>query len=251
MFDPNCVHLHPLKYALGLARAALAAGVRVYEHSPALRIEPGTSVTVVSEQGRVRAEQVVLAGNCHLGGLAPTLRARIMPVGTYIIATAPLGEARARQLLPGDDAVSDCHFVLDYFRRSADHRLLFGGKVSYSGLPPANLKAAMRRDMLRVFPQLADVAIDSGWGGFVDITRSRAPDFGQLADNIWFAQGFSGHGVALTGLAGRLIAEAIVGQPQRLAWFQRFRHARFPGGRWLRTPALVLGMAYYRLRDWL
>ena len=251
LFDPNCGHLHPLKYALGLARAALAAGVRVYEHSPALRIEPGASVTVVGEQGRVRAEQVVLAGNCHLGGLAPTLRTRIMPVGTYIIATAPLGEARARQLLPGDDAVSDCHFVLDYFRRSADHRLLFGGKVSYSGLPPANLKAAMRRDMLRVFPQLADVAIDSGWGGFVDITRSRAPDFGQLADNIWFAQGFSGHGVALTGLAGRLIAEAIVGQPQRLAWFQRFRHAHFPGGRWLRTPALVLGMAYYRLRDWL
>ena len=129
-------------------------------------------MTVVSEQGRVRAEQVVLAGNCHLGGLAPTLRARIMPVGTYIIATAPLGEARARQLLPGDDAVSDCHFVLDYFRRSADHRLLFGGKVSYSGLPPANLKAAMRRDMIEQDLRSFDIGDDRRAGDvFENVAR--------------------------------------------------------------------------------
>ena len=137
----------------------------------------------------MRAEQVVLAGNCHLAGWRRRC-ARASCRWAPISSPPRRWARRARQLLPGDDAVSDCHFVLDYFRRSADHRLLFGGKVSYSGLPPANLKAAMRRDMLRVFPQLADVAIDSGWGGFVDITRSRAPDFGQLADNIWFAQVF-------------------------------------------------------------
>jgi len=179
----------------------------------------------------------------------PALEKRIMPVGTYMIATAPLGQARAQALIPGQVAVCDSNFVLDYFRLSADHRLLFGGKVSYSGLPPANLQAAMRRDMLKVFPQLADVAIDSGWGGFVDITQSRAPHFGQLPGNLWFAQGFSGHGVALTGLAGKLMAEAICGTPQRFALFSRFRHASFPGGRWLRTPALVLAMLYYRMRD--
>ena len=251
LYDPGCGQLHPLKYALGLAAAAVNAGVRVYEHSPALRIHPGTPSVVHSEHGQVRARHVVLACNSHIGQLAPSLAAKIMPVGTYMIATAPLGQARAQALIPGQVAVCDSNFVLDYFRLSADHRLLFGGKVSYSGLPPANLQAAMRRDMLRVFPQLADVAIDSGWGGFVDITQSRAPHFGQLPGNLWFAQGFSGHGVALTGLAGKLIAEAICGTPQRFALFSRFRHASFPGGRWLRTPALVLAMLYYRMRDWL
>lgn len=249
LYDPGCGQLHPLKYALGLAAAAVKAGVRVYEHSPALRISPGTPSVVHSEHGQVRARHVVLACNSHIGQLAPSLAAKIMPVGTYMIATAPLGQARAQALIPGQVAVCDSNFVLDYFRLSADHRLLFGGKVSYSGLPPANLQAAMRRDMLRVFPQLADVAIDSGWGGFVDITQSRAPHFGQLPGNLWFAQGFSGHGVALTGLAGKLMAEAICGTPQRFALFSRFRHASFPGGRWLRTPALVLAMLYYRMRD--
>ena len=207
-------------------------------------------MTVVGEQGRVRAEQVVLAGNCHLGGLAPTLRAHHASGHLYHRHRAAGRGARA-PALPGDDAVSDCHFVLDYFRRSADHRLLFGGKVSYSGLPPANLKAAMR-------PRHAQ-GVSGSWrtwrltaaGWFCGHRPQPGAGFWPAGGQYPGLLRVFGHGVALTGLAGRLIAEVIVGQPQRLAWFQRFRHARFPGGRWLRTPALVLGMAYYRLRDWL
>jgi gamma-glutamylputrescine oxidase len=172
-----------------------------------------------------------------------------MPVGTYIIASEPLGEARARELLPTDAAVTDINFVLDYFRLSADYRMLFGGRVSYSGLTPPNLAESMRRRMVAVFPSLADVKVSHAWGGFVDITMNRAPHFGRIGQNLYFAQGFSGHGMAITGLAGRLIAEAIAGDSARLDVFARIPHRVFPGGRWLRTPSLMLAMLYYRLRD--
>ncbi len=146
-------------------------------------------------------------------------------------------------------AVTDVNFVLDYFRRSADHRLLFGGRVSYSGLDAFNTARATRKRMLNVFPQLTDVRIDYAWGGYVDITMSRAPDFGRLATNIYYLQGFSGHGIALTGIAGKLVAEAIAGQAERFDLFAKLQHRNFPGGPLLRTPALVLAMLWYRLRD--
>jgi gamma-glutamylputrescine oxidase len=139
--------------------------------------------------------------------------------------------------------------VLDYFRRSADHRLLFGGRVSYSGLNSFEAPGATRSRMLRVFPQLGDVRVEYSWGGYVDITLNRAPHFGRLMPNVYFLQGFSGHGIALTGIAGKLVAEAIAGQAERFDVFARIPHQDFPGGAVLRRPALVLAMLYYRIRD--
>jgi len=248
-FDPRGGHLHPLLYTQGLARAATALGVHVYENTRALRIERTAAPRVHTAHGAVRCRHLLLAGNVYLEDLAPDLNARIMPVGTFIAASAPLGPERARQLIPSRAAVCDTQFVLDYFRLSADHRMLFGGRVSYTTLAPRNLTAAMRARMLGVFPQLADVPVAYSWGGFVDITMSRAPDFGRLAPNIYYLQGFSGHGLALTGLAGRLVAEAIAGTAARFDVFAQLRHRVFPGGRALRTPALVLATAWFRLRD--
>lgn len=146
-------------------------------------------------------------------------------------------------------AVTDINFVLDYFRQSADHRLLFGGRVSYSGLDAFNTRSATRKRMLKVFPQLADVEIEYAWGGYVDITMNRAPDFGRLAPNVYYLQGFSGHGIALTGIAGKLVADAIAGHAERFDLFSKIRHHDFPGGKLLRMPALVLAMLWYRMRD--
>ena len=251
LFDPLAGHIHPLNYLLGLAQVARQAGVSIYEQTPVVSYEEGAAPLVRTDAGTVRCRQLVLACNAYVGALSGKLENRIMPVGTYVIATEPLGEARAHGLIANNMAVCDTNFVLDYYRLSGDHRLLFGGKVSYSGREPADLAAVMRKDMLRVFPQLADAAVEYAWGGFCDITMNRAPDFGRLAANVYYAQGFSGHGVAVTGLAGKVIAEAIGGDDSRLALFERLRHRTFPGGKLLRTPALVLGMGWYRLQDYL
>lgn len=249
LFDPNSGHLHPLNYTLGLARAAAAAGARFFEHTRVTGIETGTQPRALSASGAVRCRHLLLCGNAYLGGLLPELGGRIMPVGTCIVATEPLGETRARELIRNDMAVADINFVLDYFRRSADHRLLFGGRVSYSTLQVLPIGQALRARMLRVFPQLADVRVDRAWGGLVAITMNRAPHFGRLGANTYFAHGYSGHGIALSGLAGKLMAEAIAGTAERFDVFTRIPHRTFPGGRLLRTPALVLAMLYYRLRD--
>ncbi|GAB2500580.1 FAD-binding oxidoreductase [Pseudoxanthomonas sangjuensis] len=249
MYDPLSGHLHPLKYALGLGGAALAAGVRIFERSKATRLVRGAKPSLKTAHGEVRCSHVVLAGNALLHGIAPEIESRIMPVGTYIAATRPLGEERARSLIRNDMAVADTNWALDYFRLSADHRLLFGGRASYSTLQPPNLRWVMRRRMQRVFPQLNDVDFDYLWGGMIDISLNRAPHWGRIEPNVWFAQGFSGHGVIATGLAGKLIAEAIRGQSERLDLFAKIPHRPFPGGRALRTPLLVAAMAWYKLRD--
>ena len=250
LYDSNSGHLHPLNYTLGLAAATESLGVRIFEGSRARDFAAaGSQVRVRTTAGEVRARSLVLCGNVYLGDTAPALAATIMGVATYIVATAPLGEERARQLIAQNFAVCDMNWVLDYFRRSADHRLLFGGRVNYSGLRSFDAPAATRARMLRVFPQLADVPIEYAWGGEVDITRNRAPHFGRLAPNVYFLQGFSGHGIALTGLAGKLVAEAISGTAARFDVFARIPHGRFPGGAALRRPTLVLAMLYYRLRD--
>ncbi len=254
LFDAFSGHLHPLNYTLGLARAALGAGARIFEDSAATRVERGDGhgpVVVHTANGTVKAKFLLLAGNAYLGRLAPELDRKIMPVGTYIMATEPLGAERAQSLIKNDMAVCDSNFVLDYFRLSADTRLLFGGRVSYSKLEPLNLTQRLYAHMTRVFPQLTGVKPAYTWGGFVDITMNRAPHFGRLQGNILFAQGFSGHGVALTGMAGRLMADAVRGQAERFDVFSKIPHHDFPGGTLLRTPALVLAMAYFRLRDWL
>ena len=186
----------------------------------------------------MQCRQLLLAGNAWLGDTAPALARRIMGVGTYIVATEVLGEQRARELLPGNAAVTDINWVLDYFRRSSDHRLLFGGRVSYSGLDPFNTAEATRRRMVQVFPQLADVRISHAWGGYVDITMNRAPDFGRLEPDVYYLQGFSGHGIALTGIAGTLVAEAMAGSSERFDVFTRIPHREVPGGTLLRRCAV-------------
>lgn len=252
-YDPNSGHLHPLKYCLGLAAAARAAGVVIHENSPVTQVLRGAKPVVKTARGELACDFVLLAGNVYLNefgdAIAPQLSQRIMPVGTYITSTEPMGAARAAALIPSRAAVCDTNFVLDYFRLSADQRLLFGGRVSYSAATPRHLAASMRKRMLAVFPQLSDLALSHTWGGFVDITLNRAPDFGRIDGNLYYLQGFCGHGLALTGIAGKLVAEAIAGQAERFDLLARIRHRPFPGGALLRMPALVLGMLYYRLRD--
>lgn len=259
--DPRSGHLHPLKYLRGLAQAAQAAGVQIHEHTPAQRwaAQGGGRVRVETAQGHVDAGQLLLAGNAHLHAIAPAmapaLARRVMPVGTYVACTQPLPAALADALIPSRSAVCDSNFVVDYFRLTPDHRLLFGAGVSYSTRTPPGLRAALLQRMRRTFPQLpADTKVEHLWGGFVDITMNRAPDFGRLAPNVLHLQGFSGHGLALTGLAGQLAAQALCGEAEGRARFDllaQLRHRPFPGGPWGRTPALVLAMAWYRARDML
>jgi gamma-glutamylputrescine oxidase len=255
--DPQSGHLHPLKLTLGLARAAAEAGVRLHEHTPARALQAGARPVLQTPLGSVTARQVLLAGNVYLQGLAPEiapeLGARIMPVGTYIACTERLDAALAASLVPSRSAVCDTNFVVEYFRPTADDRMLYGGRVSYSTATPPRLAEGMRARMLRTFPQLSAARVEYAWGGFVDITMNRAPDFGRLGahGNVYHLQGFSGHGLALTGLAGRLVAEAMAGDASRFDLFGRLKHRPFPGGPALRTPALVLAMAWYRLRDML
>ena len=249
--DPRSGHLHPLKYTLGLARAAAGLGVTIHEGTMVTSLTTGDRPVLHTAGGRVTARQVLLAGNVYLQGVAPQIQHRIMPVGTYVVASEPLGEALARQLIPCNAAVCDNNFVLDYFRMSADWRLLYGGRVSYSSATPMNLADSLRKRMVETFPPLAAKKVSHAWGGFVDISMNRAPDFGRLsgAPQVYYLQGFSGHGLALTGLAGRVVAEAMAGDANRFDTFARIQHRPFPGGSLLRTPALVLGMAWYRLKD--
>jgi len=250
LYDSNSGHLHPLNYTLGLNLAAQRAGARVFEDSPVLSVdEHGDRVVLRTPGGEVRCRYVAVCCNAYLGNLVRPLRSKIMPVGTYIVATERLGEDLAASLIRNDMAVADINFVLDYFRLSEDSRLLFGGRVSYSKIPPPSLSRSIRTRMIKVYPQLGDVGIEYSWGGYVAITVNRAPHFGRTGRNIFFAQGFSGHGIALTGLAGKLIAEALSGTADRFDVFSRVPHMPFPGGPALRTPALVLAMAYFRLRD--
>jgi gamma-glutamylputrescine oxidase len=256
-YDPTAGHLHPLKYTQGLARAARSLGVLIYEQSVVINIKTdqnsnGSSIPkerISTANGSVIADQVLLAGNVYMSGLADHLSGRVMPVGTYIVCTEPMDEARSKALIPTRACICDTNFVLDYFRPTADHRMLFGGRVSYSAKTPINLKGSMRKRMLDVFPQLHDVQVAHSWGGFVDITMNRAPDFGRIKNNVYYLQGFSGHGLALTGMAGRMVARAMQGDSAQFDVFARIKHRQFPGGALLRMPSLVVGMAWYRLRD--
>jgi gamma-glutamylputrescine oxidase len=181
--------------------------------------------------------------------LSDRLARKLIGVASYIVATKPLGEARARALLRDNIAVADLNWIIDYFCLSGDTRLLFGGRVSYSGIDPLGTQRATRQRMLNVFPQLADVAIDYAWGGMIDITMSRLPNFGRLEPNVYYLQGFSGHGMVATTIAGKIAAEAIAGQAERFDIFARLKHHDFPGGRLFRRPTLVMAMTWFRLRD--
>ncbi|AWN15635.1 FAD-binding oxidoreductase [Salinisphaera sp. LB1] len=254
LYDAESWHLHPLNYVLGLARAAQQAGVTLHEQSPVERIVHGRTPTVHTPEGALTADHVVLGGNAYLAAdVAPELAGHLMPVGNYIIATEPLSPAQVAETLPGDDAVSDANFVLDYYQLSAapadGPRMLYGGQVSYGKKPPKRLNERMQAKLGRLFPALQNIGIDYSWGGLVGVTRNRAPHFGRIGDNVFYAQGYSGHGMALAGLAGQLIGEAVAGQSERFDLYTRLTHRRFPGGERLRTPLLVLATNFYRMRD--
>lgn len=252
LVDMGSGHLHPLNLALGEAAAAQTLGVRLFEQSAVTRIDYGKEVRVHTAQGNVRAGHLVLACNAYLRGLNPDLAGKVLPAGSYIIATEPLPEALAHELLPQNMAVCDQRVALDYFRLSADRRLLFGGACHYSGRDPKDIAAYMQPKMLKVFPQLRDIGIDFQWGGMIGIGANRLPQIGRLSEqpNVYYAQAYAGHGLNATHLAGRLVAEAISGQLQgRFDLFARVPHPTFPGGQRLRSPLLALGMLWYRLKD--
>jgi gamma-glutamylputrescine oxidase len=253
LFDANGGHLHPYRYTLGLGRAATAAGVTIFEDSCVTRLDvaphAGADNLAHTSQGAVRARHLLVAGGALLGRLVPALARKLIDIGTYVAATQPLGESRARALIRNDAAAADMNWILDYFRLSADHRLLFGGRVSYSGLDPFDSARVLRRRMVAVFPQLADVGVEYAWGGFLDITMNRAPNFGRLGPSAYFIQGLSGHGMVISGIAGKLAGEVIGGTAERFDLFARIPHRDFPGGTFFRRPALVLAMLWFRILD--
>lgn len=249
LLDMKGAHLHPLNYARGLAQAALLKGARIHEASRVIEVSPTDPAIIKTSSGTVRANHVVLACNGYLGNLEPRVAGRIMPINNFIIATEPLGEDGARALIRDDVAVQDTKFVIDYYRMSADHRLLFGGGENYSPRFPRDIAAFVSKPMLRVFPQLEGVKIDYAWGGTLAITLKRMPHFGRLAPNMLFAHGYSGQGINIATLGGKLIAEAIAGQAERFDCLATLNTPPFPGGTWLRHPGMVAGMLFYALKD--
>jgi gamma-glutamylputrescine oxidase len=247
--DSGGGHLHPLNYALGLATAAIAAGAALYDKSTVTAIDTVSGGHVVhAGQGQVRATYVVLGCNAYLGDLEPRIAGKIMPIANYIIGTEPLSEAEATSLIANDACVCDTKFVVSYYRLSADRRLLFGGGEKYSPAPPRDIADFVTPYMLRVYPQLKGKRIDYGWGGMLAITVNRLPHIGRQG-NLFYAHGYSGQGVATTGIAGKLIAEAVAGTAERFDVFAGIKHQTFPGGTLLRHPLLVLAMLWYALRD--
>ena len=252
MIDMGSGHLHPLNLAIGEGLAAQSLGVRLFEGSAVTRIDYGSEVRVHTASGEVRAKTLVLACNAYMNDLNPELGGKILPAGSYAIATEQLGESAARQLIPQNMALCDQRVTVDYFRLSADNRLLFGGACHYSGRDPADIAAYMRPKMLKVFPHLADVKIEYQWGGMIGIGANRLPQIGRLKDhaNVFYAQAYAGHGVNATHLAGKLLGEAITAQHSSgFDIFAKVPHMTFPGGKHLRSPLLALGMLWYRARE--
>jgi gamma-glutamylputrescine oxidase len=248
-FDPGSMTIHPLNYLLGLARAAREAGVKIYEGSRVTNYTRTDPAIVSTDNGSVTADFVVLACNGYLGKLEPRVASKIMPINNFMIATEVLGKERSSQLISGRYGVHDTRFVVNYFRLSDDHRLIFGGGENYRSGFPKDIAAFVRPYMLQLFPQLEGVAIDYAWGGTLSVTVNRLPHIGRLQPNLFFAQGYSGHGISTASFAGKLIAEAIAGTAERFDVFAALPMRTFPGGTLLRYPGMVLGMLYYGLKD--
>jgi gamma-glutamylputrescine oxidase len=241
-------HFHPLNYCIGLAKAAADAGAQIHEHSRVVRVDTENEPQAWAEHGSLKSKFMIIACDAYLGRLVNKLYYRMMPITSFVVTTEKLGTNRAKSLIRDNEAVADTNWVLDYFRRTSDDRLLFGGRAAYSQIEPMNLGVNMRRRILRIFPQLDDVVIDYAWSGSMAITYNRLPDLGRLGKCTYYAQGYSGQGVALANLYGKLMAEAIRGQAERFDLLARFKHLPFPGGP-VRLPILVGAMAWYRLRD--
>lgn len=250
MIDHSGAHMHPLNLALGEAAALESLGGVIFERSPVTKVEQDASgATVSTAKGQVRAKTALICGNAYLGNVVPELTARVMPVSTQMMATEPLGEERAKALLPTDMCVEDVRYILDYFRLSADHRLIFGGGVVYGGTDPANVEAKLRPNMDKVFPQLKNVKVDYAWSGNFALSFSRVPQLGRLGNNIYFAHGYSGHGVTGSHLFGRILSEAVRGDMSRFDTFASLPWIPFPGGRMFRAQYSTLGSWWYALKD--
>jgi len=247
--DQSSLHLHPLKYAHGLAAAAKEAGARIFENSKVLGYEKGSTLTVRTARGNVKAKTIILACNGYLKKLAPEIAGCIMPINNFVLATEPLPEQLARELIRDDVAVQDSLFVINYWKLSADNRLVFGGGENYTSKFPNDIKSFVRKYMLRVYPQLESTAIDYAWGGTLAITLNRMPSFGTLDSNIYHAHGYSGHGIPTATLAGKVLADAIAGDAAKFNLIADLPSPRFPGGTLFRWPGLVAGMLFYSLMD--
>jgi glycine/D-amino acid oxidase-like deaminating enzyme len=241
-------HLHPLKLCIGEARAAASLGTRFFEHSPVLSIERGSRAVVRTAEGSVTADAIVIAGNAY-HHLEAELRGILFPVRSYIIATEPLERKTVAVINPEDLAVCDPNFVIEYFRLSADKRLLFGGRLNYSGEDPAFIERKLRAKMARIYPSLANVRIDFAWGGTIGVPVNRVPQLGRLAPNIFYCQGYSGHGVNVTHLAGRIMADAIAGTFEKFDLFAKVPPVRVPGAQHFNRSMVALGILYYWLKD--
>jgi len=249
IMELESAHLHPLNYALGLAAAARSLGVRIYQESRVTDYGRTSPVRVNTRAASVLARYVVLACNGYLGRLEPRVAGRIMPLNNFMLATEPLDTARQRQLNPDDLCMYDAKFVVDYWKLTGDRRMLFGGGENYTRRFPPDIKSFVRKYMLAIYPQLAGYRIDYAWGGTLALTMNRMPCFGRLDPDIFYALGFSGHGVQMATLAGKLIAEAVAGTAERFDVMARIPSPRFPGGTLLRWPGLVAGMLYHALKD--
>jgi gamma-glutamylputrescine oxidase len=249
LWDAEAMVLHPLNYVLGLARAASEAGVRIYENSRVRWYTRKDPASVKTRRGSVQASFVVLACNGYLGKLERRVAGKIMPINNYMIATEPLGEERCSELINGRFGVHDTRFVVNYFRLSDDHRLLFGGGENYRPGFPSDIENFVRPYMLRIFPQLEDASIEYDWGGTLSVTVNRMPHFGRLRPNLYFAHGYSGHGISTASFAGKVIAEAIAGTAERFDVMADIPIHTFPGGTMLRYPGMVLGMMFYSMKD--
>lgn len=249
LHDAQAMSVHPLNYALGLARAAREAGVRIYENSRVTGYTRTDPAKVSIAGGHVDARFIVLGCNGYLGKLESRVAGRIMPINNFMIATEPLGESAARALIADRNCVHDTRFVVNYFRTSGDHRLLFGGGENYRPGFPRDIATFVRPYMLELFPQLEDARIDYAWGGTLSVTVKRFPQLGRLDPNVFFAHGYSGHGVSIANISGKIIAEAIAGTAERFDVMAGIKALPFPGGTLLRYPGMVLGMMYYSLKD--
>lgn len=247
-YDPQGGHIHPLNYTLGLAKTAVEAGVDIYENTPAQHISEQAPYTITTPQGAIHCQQTLIAANAYLTHLTPKLAHRILPVGSYICATKPLGSI-AQTLIPNAMAIADSNFLTSYYRLSHDGRLLFGGRTGLTQNQPHNLEAVMKQRITHIFPQLQPVDFDYIWGGNIAVTQNRLPDINRLKNGIYYAHGFSGHGILMSNMAGKLVADAMRGEAEQFDVFSRIPHKPFFGGTYLRAPSLAIAMLYFNLMD--
>ncbi len=241
-------HLHPLNLCIGEARAAESLGATIYEQSPVQHIDYAERPSVVTADGRITADAIVLAGNAY-HFLDKRLRGHLFPVNSFIVATEPLPDAVVNEINPRDLAVCDPNFVLEYFRLTADKRMLFGGRFNYFGSDSQYIKERHRPKLLRIYPQLAPFEIEFAWGGTIGVTINRVPQMGRLAPNVYYSQGYSGHGVNVTHLAGQIMADAVAGTMERYDMFANIKPVLIPGAHTFRNQMVSLGMMYYQIKD--